>query len=390
MRWHPWVSVGCALVPCASATTGQSPLNGTEGKLPTGALIIGYQSWSACNLNETLRAVEGGVNVVIWFAINLIGNQTTGEPAIQGGPDYKCVAEVRDKIQQRGLPTAHLISIGGWDAPHPNTTFSGRTWFSVWQAWNAALPKPFDGFDWDLEGNDNTDSPWNEFTVEALGLVVDMSVSAKRAGLVVTMVPPQSYFDVTTQEFNPSLKNSYPDWHPDFSYRGRNCYAYLFAAAPPGTFDLVSFQLYETYSRADQALLQRGVAGSAYLQDWTRRVLEGWDVEFKDPRLPFQGTVRVRLEPRQLVIALSFGSIAGKSVFFWPEEAGAAYLAARPDQRPRGYAFWNIHLDGTSANGTNRSVDFATGLNAFLHVRGSPQSATPGSAAFVPSNQIVI
>ena len=64
-------------------------------------------------------------------------------------------------------------------------------------AWNAALPRPFDGFDWDLEGNDDAASPYNALSDATLAIAVNMSEAASAAGLVVTMVPAQSYFDET-------------------------------------------------------------------------------------------------------------------------------------------------------------------------------------------------
>ena len=71
--------------------------------------------------------------------------------------------------------------------------------------------------------------------------------------MLVSMVPAQSYLDESSSSFNPSLLNAYADWKPNFTYHGRNCYAYVLAAAPPSTFDLVTIQLYESWSRADQA-----------------------------------------------------------------------------------------------------------------------------------------
>lgn len=289
------------------------------------------------------------------------------------------MAEVRSEIEARGLPTAHLISIGGWDAPHPDTSASGAEWFTAWRAWNAALPRPFDGFDWDLEGNDLPDSPYNEFAPEVLQIVIDMSVAAKAADFVVTMVPAQSYLDVETGGFDRSLRHAYANWHPDFHFHGLNCYAYLLAAAPPGTFDLVTVQLYESWSRADQALLQEAGQPALYLQDWAARALAGWTVNFTDAALPLKGEREVKIEQQQLVVGLSFGAEdgSGKSAFFWPSAAGRAYMAAAPELRPRGYAFWNLQLDGGAANGTGATVDFARGLNAFLRTRG------PSSAALV-------
>lgn len=97
-------------------------------------------------------------------------------------------------MPQIGLPS----QIGGWDAPHPNTSFTGNEWWATWKTWNAALARSvpnfdgFDGIDWDLEGNDVQSSRWNEFSIECVELVGTMSQAAKDDGFIVTMVPPES------------------------------------------------------------------------------------------------------------------------------------------------------------------------------------------------------
>lgn len=75
-------------------------------------LAIGYASWSECDEKIT-TAVEQGINVVIWFAINLLTDEN-GAPMITGGPNLTCVAEKKAEYAARGLETTHLISIGGW------------------------------------------------------------------------------------------------------------------------------------------------------------------------------------------------------------------------------------------------------------------------------------
>ena len=102
-----------------------SPLDVRAAPLPDGPLILGYQNWAACDLNQTVAACAGGVNVVLWFATNLERNATTGAPTVTSGPDYDCVATVAAALDAARLPTTHLISIGGWDAPHPDPAFSG-------------------------------------------------------------------------------------------------------------------------------------------------------------------------------------------------------------------------------------------------------------------------
>ncbi|CAK9098328.1 Haloacid dehalogenase-like hydrolase domain-containing protein 3 [Durusdinium trenchii] len=326
------------LASCISFT-----LVAAEIKLPDGPIIAAWQNWGACNDTQTIQAVERGVNVVFWFSSNLV--KDGDKPKISGPlPDLECVARVRKAIKEKGLPTAHLLSIGGWDAPHPDTSFTGTEWFHAWNEWNQGLPMPFDGFDWDLEGNDYLTSPYNVFSPACLQLVVDMSAAAKAAGYLVTM-----------------------DYRPEFRYRGRNSYAYMWAAAPPGTFDLVSVQLYESYAPAMQAL-QEGISGEEYLQSWAAQFILGWTINFNDTSLKLQGHVDVAVPASHFLIGLSFGS-PPRSAFFWPETAGAAYSNAPAHLRPRGYAFWMIGIEDSLANKSNRSLSFAFGLNSFLHVR---------------------
>jgi len=152
--------------------------------LPDGNLIVGYAP--TCNETQIVQSAEDGVNVIIWFSVNLAANST-----IENSLDFECIARVAHTLRQKDLPTAHLISVGGWDAPHPDTSLSGDEWFQVWQKWNldnaASVPADlgwggFDGIDWDLEGNDKISSEWNHFTVDCIDLVGTMSQAAKVAG----------------------------------------------------------------------------------------------------------------------------------------------------------------------------------------------------------------
>ena len=85
---------------------------------------------------------------------------------MQSGMNHTCVAQVAKRLRQRGLETTHLLSIGGWDAPHPpDSRIDGTEWAESWIKWNAnevALPSldfaGYDGVDWDLEGSSSSDS----------------------------------------------------------------------------------------------------------------------------------------------------------------------------------------------------------------------------------------
>ena len=76
--------------------------------LPSGKLIVGYANWNQCD-EKILEAVQAGVNVVIWFSINLVVDKNTGLPTVENGPDYHCVAKMIQKIRELNLPTTHLI-----------------------------------------------------------------------------------------------------------------------------------------------------------------------------------------------------------------------------------------------------------------------------------------
>jgi hypothetical protein len=145
-------------------------------------LIVGYANWNECERDrcspsgeawyslpplycafltgdeKIVDAVKQGVNVVMWFSINLAVSPN-GKPTITNGPDMDCVADRVKEIAALGLPTVHLISIGGWNSPHPDTSISAAEAYEYWNYWNrhiAARPEKgflgFDGFDWDIEG----------------------------------------------------------------------------------------------------------------------------------------------------------------------------------------------------------------------------------------------
>jgi len=334
--------------------------------LPDRSLLMAYQDMNMCNFTQTMAAVDEGVNVVIWLAINL---EFHNGPIITGGPNFTCVKEVRHAIETRGLDVTHLISIGGPGAAHPDDAINGTEWASVWHTWNTQLPRPFDGFDWQIQGNSSdANSQTNTFSADVLNIVVDMSTVSHEDGYIVTMSPPQSYLDHTSGDFKLSLLNSYSDWHPEFTYRGRNAYAYLLAMAPPGTFDVVAVQLYESWSKADQALIQQQVDPAEYLEDLVAKYATGWLVDFEMiDGLRGQGNISVSVEPSRLVIGLSFGSTNGESAYFEPTQAVSTSFFGGVE-KPRGYSFWNLRMDqeGTFANNTNNVLHLGAGLHQFL------------------------
>ena len=131
--------------------------------LPEGPLLMGYAP--GCDQDKIINAVQSGVNVLFWFSIALVNDG--GVPAITGGPDLDCIASSAATLTSLGLETTHMVSVGGWDAPHPTTDFPAEEMYAAFKDWNekivarAGIPNGFDGIDWDLEGNDTPSDPNN-------------------------------------------------------------------------------------------------------------------------------------------------------------------------------------------------------------------------------------
>jgi hypothetical protein len=314
-----------------------SDLEGPQGKrsrrtLPD-KLIIGYANWNECD-DKLIKAVQQGVNVLIWFSINLIANATTGAPAVSGGPNRECVAKIIQQIAELKLPTIHLISIGGWNSPHPDTSNPTDTVYAAWKAWNDGL---FDGFDWDIEGNDDVSSPYNHFTLECLDLMGKMSQLAKRDGFIVSMAPAESYMDVTTSAFDLDLNHTYPEWEslqPTFAYHGHNAYTYMlhvYGTTREGgtskfqtdTFDFVMVQLYEGYSHAEYNATVLHQSSSEYIIKFVQRISDGWTVDFSTIHMV---SAQVSIPCTKLVVGLANGWAGdGKFLLIYPDEVSFLY-----------------------------------------------------------------
>eukprot|EP00658_Telonema_sp_P-2_P083324 TRINITY_DN8995_c0_g1_i5.p1 TRINITY_DN8995_c0_g1~~TRINITY_DN8995_c0_g1_i5.p1 ORF type:complete len:359 (+),score=66.90 TRINITY_DN8995_c0_g1_i5:248-1324(+) len=339
-------------------------------------------------------------SVIMWFAISLGRNESL--PAVLGGPDMDCVANTSKLLHAQNLTTTHLISIGGWDAPHPDTGFSATEWWATWKQWNQRTVQPdlgwegFDGFDWDVEGVDNITSPQNAFTLPLLKLMGDMSKLAREEGYVTSLTPCESYLDVSSPYFDLSLTHAYVEW-PKFAYHGANTYAYLLAE-PYGdlAFDIVNVQLYESWSHANWQINVVQVPAAAYLQGWARQLMFGWWVDFDTTYVP--GIMRplvdipsqwVNVSASRLVIGLANGwtgkRVAApslipmnvtKALMIWPGDARIAYdRLQQTGTNVRGFMYWDIAdegrlVDRDSPNPAgNQTLWMAQELNTFLGVR---------------------
>jgi chitinase len=364
----------------------------TSVKLPE-KIIVGYANWNQCD--ETLvRAVEQGVNVLIWFSVNLAVDES-GKPIVAGGPDMNCVATIVQQIRETGLETVHLISIGGWNSPHPDTSNSAVDVYNAWNKWNTeTIINPekgfygFDGFDWDIEGNDTPTSPYNHFTVECLNLMGEMSQLAKKEGnYLVAMAPAESYLDPTRNGFDRSLLHEYQEWKgiiPVFPYHGLNCYAYLLSkygiltlsdGNHTDTFDFITVQLYEGYSHAEYNTTILKQVPNEVLVRFVQLITKGWEVEFsQDPEIGYNSQF-VKIPPERLVVGLANGWAGdGKFLLIYPDEVAMAYSQlASMSLQPRGFGFWDIADEGKeSQQQPGVPVWLASGLNEFMHIRPLP------------------
>ena len=123
-------------------------LAGPNTPLPSSTLIVAYVT--SCDEENVLAAVGNGTNVLIWFAANLNGaDAASGKPLVQFGKNVTCIASVAKALRDRGHNNvSHLVSVGGWDAPHPNTSFTPAQWHDAWLNWNADNAKIGEPFGW--------------------------------------------------------------------------------------------------------------------------------------------------------------------------------------------------------------------------------------------------
>lgn len=98
---------------------------------------MGYVS--SCDADKTILAVENGLNVVFWFSIDLVnqnGVPAVVPSAVQPLPNLFCIANIIDTLTYINLPVTHMVSVGGWGAPDPVTTFSAAEMWAAWKDWN--------------------------------------------------------------------------------------------------------------------------------------------------------------------------------------------------------------------------------------------------------------
>lgn len=349
-------------------------------------------------LSKVTEAVVKGVNVLIWSFGHFQTTHKKGSDADQPlslefstSQNSQNLRTYQEQLRSMGYDdVVHLASIGGWNAPHLPPGFSGKDLLDAFQSVNLQFCHNeidgeegkgkqrchlWDGIDWDLEGNDNLQSPRNEFTKDCLDEMGSMSALAKQQGLIVSMAPPESYLDITTPRFSRFVNLTYADdpWHLDFSYHGANVYAYVLAKWGD-TIDFVFLQFYESYTHASFQVSQNGVKPGIYLEQYVHQLVGGNDkqnagylVDFGEDPILDLGTQFVELPLSKLVLGFANGWAKNdddKVLFFPIKEVKKAYESMKKAQTiPRGMGFWNIEEEGTSG------VTLSSGLNSILGIR---------------------
>ena len=330
------------------------------GRLPEGAVLAGYTNQAS--VSTILRSVDQGVNVLIWSFIELTGN-ISSDP-IQGGPSAKDVRGVLTGLASRKQRVTHLVSIGGWGAPHPELNRTGAAWWAEFKIWNANFAQlvedagpsgqgipwgGFDGVDLDTEGSDTRLSPENTFPTALIELAGTFAQAAKADGYVSSMVPPQSYLDCGFSHYDPEGSVTHaPSWKPAFTYQGWNTYAPLLAKYGEA-YDLVIVQIYEGWSRGNEFVQGQHMHPTSYVEQLSRNCTGGWEIDFKGAFGMHRQTVKVK--PSQLVIGLANGwqrKLPEKVLYIDGDDAGKAFAALGGVKGLRGFGYWDIFDDDPS------------------------------------------
>lgn len=398
IRHHRTTTAQNITPPASSSYYPSSRERSVRRALPS-KVLIGY---TAGRDYATVRnaIVRDGVNVVIWSFIEIIvpesvttttttTTSTRGdEGVLKTNLEMKQIQQLIIELDMSGYShVVHLASFGGWDGPHlqPLSPISAREYSNSWMsAWRSSIVSTiFHGIDWDFEGNDDVASPLNYFHQTELDSMGHISQQMKDEGYIVTIAPPQSYLNFDSSGFTQSVNITQDrGWHDDFSYFGNNIYAYTLYKY--GTYiDLVSIQLYESYSNAAMSIYHDGNTAEDYIYNYIYNIAhvnkQSFLVNFTQD-LQLEGTmgsssVRVPMELNKLVIGLANGwafnnntlNNNNKTVYISPMECQRAYNrlinSVHGDLSPRGFMFWTIDSEGSNG------VYMARGISNFLHTK---------------------
>ena len=314
-------------------------------------LKIGYTNWGECD-EKVFESVKNGLNVIIWFSIDLNENPITKECEIQRGLDYKKVALMTKKFKDNNYKVINLISIGGWNSKHISEKFTAEEYYETFIKFNEKISNPsldfygFDGIDWDIEGHDDFSNSINHFTIKELDLMGQLSVLLKKNNFIVSMAPSESYLDPFIEDFSLSLLFNHKEWEkefPNFTYHGRNCYAYLIKKYGIENFDFVSFQFYEGYTHALYKYEREKKFFGEILVEFLNKVTNGFYVDFSSVEDTGLKREKIIIPQDKIVIGLANAWANGRFLFLPKKEIIESYkFIVENNFDIRGMMFWNI------------------------------------------------
>ena len=338
-------------------------------------LKIGYASWGECD-EKIYEAVQNGLNVIIWFSVDMAENEDCTEPIFKRGPNYEEVSKMIKRFKDNSYTVINLISVGGWNSPHINTNFSAEEYFNEWIKFNEKIKNiendfyGFDGIDWDIEGNDDMKSNINHFTYKELDLMGKFSQLLKKEGYIVSMAPAESYLDPTTDEFSLSLLHNYPEREkevPEFTYHGRNVYSYLIAKFSLDTFDFISIQLYEGYTHTLYKYEREKISFGKIIDKLVGNLTQGYTVDFsKDTNSGLDKQI-IKIQQDKIVIGLANGWANGRFLFVNGKNIIEGYKYLKEQKKDvRGFMFWDIADEGKIPQSEKEPFYMAKILNSIL------------------------
>ena len=352
-------------------------------KLPE-KISLGYCSWGQTD-DMIIDAVKNGLNIVIWFSIDMTTDPVTKKPKFARGPDYKKVASQIKKMKQQGYTDViHLISIGGWNSPHVSVLNTAEEYYEEFERFNKEIStedgffEGFDGIDWDIEGNDKLESPYNKFTFAELDLMGEFSQIMKDNGYIVSMAPSESYVDYRTDEYSLNLTYCHKEWQSEaknFFYHGKNVYTYLIKKYEKtykdlDTFDFISIQLYEGYSHALHDYTRKGISFADILYNLYNNITNGYEVDFSQEKGSGMGRTLVQIDKSKLVIGLANGWAKDRFLFVNEEDIINAYKALKAKGGDvRGFMYWDIADEGKIPEGGHEPFYMSKVFNKLFNIR---------------------
>ena len=323
-------------------------------------LKIGYTSWGQCD-EKVYESVKNGLNIIIWFSIDLSENPETKECEIQRGLDYKKVALMTKKFKDNNYKIINLISIGGWNSKHISEKFTAEEYYETFIKFNEKISDPsvdfygFDGIDWDIEGHDDFSNSINKFTFKELDLMGQLSVLLKKNNYIVSMAPAESYLDPFNEEFSLSLLFNHKEWEnevPKFNYHGRNVYAYLIKKFGIETFDFISFQFYEGYTHALYKFQREKKFFGDILMEFLSKVKNGFYVDFSMVKESGFGREKIIIPEDKIVIGLANGWANERFLFVPKNDIISSYKFIKENNYDiRGMMFWDIKDEDIERDG---------------------------------------